>query len=71
MISMGYKYLRICHLNNCATGVATQRKDLIDQHFIGEKKVIIIFVIANDVREHLRKIGVNKLQKSILDKHNT
>ena len=29
MISMGCKYLRICHLNNCATGVATQRKDII------------------------------------------
>jgi len=26
MIAMGCKYLRICHLNNCATGVATQRK---------------------------------------------
>jgi glutamate synthase (NADPH/NADH) large chain len=24
MIAMGCKYLRICHLNNCATGVATQ-----------------------------------------------
>ena len=41
MISMGCKYLRICHLNNCATGVATQRKDLIDQHFIGEKEKVI------------------------------
>jgi hypothetical protein len=24
MIALGCKYLRICHLNNCATGVATQ-----------------------------------------------
>ena len=23
MIAMGCKYLKICHLNNCATGVAT------------------------------------------------
>ncbi|MFP3519985.1 glutamate synthase-related protein, partial [Pseudomonas sp. SIMBA_077] len=23
MIALGCKYLRICHLNNCATGVAT------------------------------------------------
>ena len=28
MIAMGCKYLRICHLNNCATGVATQNKVL-------------------------------------------
>ena len=67
MISMGCKYLRICHLNNCATGVATQRKDLIDQHFIGEKEKVINYFkfIANDVRVHLRKIGVNKLEDII------
>ena len=34
MIAMGCKYLRICHLNNCATGVATQRRDIIDHHYI-------------------------------------
>jgi glutamate synthase (NADPH/NADH) large chain len=67
MISMGCKYLRICHLNNCATGVATQRKDLINQHFIGEKEKVMNYFqfIANDVREHLRKIGVNKLEDII------
>jgi len=67
MISMGCKYLRICHLNNCATGVATQRKDLIDQHFIGEKEKVMNYFqfIANDVREHLRIIGVNKLEDII------
>ena len=67
MISMGCKYLRICHLNNCATGVATQRKDLIDQHFIGEKEKVINYFkfIAKDVREHLRKMGVNKLEDII------
>ncbi len=52
MIAMGCKYLRICHLNNCATGVATQREDLINQHFIGEKQKVINYFefIANDVR---------------------
>tara|TARA_B100000575_G_scaffold72843_1_gene56637 strand:- start:6049 stop:10557 length:4509 start_codon:yes stop_codon:yes gene_type:complete len=67
MISMGCKYLRICHLNNCATGVATQRKDLIDQHFIGEKEKVMNYFkfIANDVREHLKNIGVKKLEDLI------
>ena len=67
MISMGCKYLRICHLNNCATGVATQRKDLIDQHFIGEKEKVMNYFkfIAEDVREHLNKIGVKKLEDLI------
>ena len=67
MISMGCKYLRICHLNNCATGVATQRSDLINQHFIGEKEKVINYFefIANDVRGHLKNIGVSKLEDII------
>ena len=67
MIAMGCKYLRICHLNNCATGVATQRKDLINQHFIGEKERVINYFnfIANDVRNHLKNMGVSKLEDII------
>jgi glutamate synthase (NADPH/NADH) large chain len=33
MVALGCKYLRICHLNNCATGVATQNERLRDDHF--------------------------------------
>jgi glutamate synthase (NADPH/NADH) large chain len=35
MIALGCKYLRICHLNNCATGVATQDERLRRDHFKG------------------------------------
>ena len=35
MVAMGCKYLRICHLNNCATGVATQNAQLRQTHFVG------------------------------------
>ena len=71
MIAMGCKYLRICHLNNCATGVATQRQDLINQHFIGEKERVMNYFkfIANDVREHLKMIGVSKLEEIIGQTH--
>ena len=67
MIAMGCKYLRICHLNNCATGVATQRDDLINQHFVGEKEKVINYFkfIANDVRDHLSAMGVSKLEDII------
>ena len=67
MIAMGCKYLRICHLNNCATGVATQRKDLINQHFIGEKERVINYFnfIANDVRKYLAELGVKQLEDII------
>ena len=67
MIAMGCKYLRICHLNNCATGVATQRDDLINHHFVGEKERVINYFefIANDVRQHLADLGVNSLEEII------
>ena len=67
MIAMGCKYLRICHLNNCATGVATQRDDLINHHFIGEKERVMNYFkfIADDVRYHLSEMGISKLEDII------
>ena len=67
MMAMGCKYLRICHLNNCATGVATQRKDIIDHHFIGEKgRVINYFTfIAKEVQQILCELGVSSIQQII------
>jgi len=63
MIALGCKYLRICHLNNCATGVATQDEQLRREHFTGlREKVITYFdVLAEEVREWLAKLGVEKL----------
>ena len=67
MIAMGCKYLRICHLNNCATGVATQRRDIIDHHYVGEKERVINYFtfIANEVQEILAKLGVPDIESII------
>ncbi|HCL76755.1 MAG TPA: glutamate synthase large subunit, partial [Pseudomonas sp.] len=43
MIALGCKYLRICHLNNCATGVATQNDQLRKDHFIGTVDMVVNF----------------------------
>ena len=63
MVAMGCKFLRICHLNNCATGVATQNAILRELHFTGNvDKVKNYFrFIAQDVRYILASIGVSKL----------
>jgi glutamate synthase (NADPH/NADH) large chain len=64
MVVLGCKYLRICHLNNCATGVATQNDTLRELHFKpnGPQKVINYFrFVAQDVREHLARLGIRKL----------
>ncbi|VAX11864.1 Glutamate synthase [NADPH] large chain, partial [hydrothermal vent metagenome] len=63
MIAMGCKYLRICHLNNCATGVATQDNILRMEHFTGKVKMVKNYFkfIAQDVREHLARLGVCRM----------
>src|SRR5690606_38016506 len=43
MIALGCKYLRICHLNNCATGVATQHHVLRQKHFKGLPEQVIAY----------------------------
>ncbi|ADZ89718.1 glutamate synthase large subunit [Marinomonas mediterranea] len=67
MVAMGCKFLRICHLNNCATGVATQDKHLRDEHFIGTVEMIKNFFrfMAEDTRQWMAKLGVSKLQDLI------
>ena len=40
MVALGCKYLRICHLNNCATGVATQHKVLRSKYFLGLPEMV-------------------------------
>ncbi|WP_434778377.1 glutamate synthase large subunit [Neisseria sp. Ec49-e6-T10] len=63
MVALGCKYLRICHLNNCATGVATQDQTLRDAHFHGlpEKVMNYFQFIAQDVREIMASLGVTQL----------
>ncbi|MCW9024165.1 MAG: glutamate synthase large subunit [Gammaproteobacteria bacterium] len=63
MIAMGCKYLRICHLNNCATGVATQDKVLRMEHFIGKVDMVMNYFrfIAQEVRELLATLGCRNL----------
>ena len=67
MIAMGCKYLRICHLNNCATGVATQQLRIIDEHFLGEVEKVQKFFefTACEVRENLALLGFRTLEEVI------
>ncbi|MFV8819087.1 glutamate synthase large subunit [Haliea sp. E17] len=67
MVALGCKYLRICHLNNCATGVATQHQKLRDDHFKGTVDMVVNFFtfIAIEVREWLAKLGVASLEELI------
>jgi hypothetical protein len=63
MVALGCKYLRICHLNNCATGVATQDDKLRKNHYHGLPfKVTNYFeFIARETRELMAQLGVKRL----------
>ncbi|MAT51897.1 MAG: glutamate synthase large subunit [Porticoccaceae bacterium] len=67
MVALGCKYLRICHLNNCATGVATQDETLRRDHYIGTVEMAMNFfrLLAEETREWLAKLGMHSLQDLI------
>ena len=67
MVALGCKYLRICHLNNCATGVATQNAVLRNEHFVGDVERVVNFFtfVATETRQWLAKLGVSKLEDLI------
>ncbi|MGF1872794.1 glutamate synthase large subunit [Photobacterium indicum] len=63
MVALGCKYLRICHLNNCATGVATQDEKLRRDFFKGLPEQVMNYFIGlgQEVRELLAQLGVKQL----------
>ena len=67
MIALGCKYLRICHLNTCAVGVATQNERLRKDHFIGLPEMVMHYFqfVAQEVREIMASIGVRSLNELI------
>jgi glutamate synthase (NADPH/NADH) large chain len=67
MVALGCKYLRICHLNNCATGVATQHNVLRSKYFTGLPEMVVNYFqfVAQEVREILASLGVRSIQDII------
>jgi glutamate synthase (NADPH/NADH) large chain len=67
MVALGCKFLRICHLNNCATGVATQDATLRRDHFTGLPEMVMNYFkfLAYEVRELMAQLGVTELTQLI------
>jgi glutamate synthase (NADPH/NADH) large chain len=63
---LGCKILRICHLNRCTVGIATQEEKLRD-HYEGtvERLMNYFTLLAEDVREILSSIGYRSLEEVI------
>jgi len=67
MVALGCKYLRICHLNNCATGVATQNGVLRKDFFIGLPEMVMNYFrfVAEETRQWMAQLGVRTLAELI------
>ena len=64
---VGCKMLRICHVNRCSVGVATQNEKLRGEHYEGKVEHIINYftLLAEDVRSILAGMGYKSLQELI------
>jgi glutamate synthase (NADPH/NADH) large chain len=67
MVALGCKYLRICHLNNCATGIATQHNVLRTKYFVGLPEMVMHYFrfVAQECREIMASLGVRSLAELI------
>jgi len=63
---IGCKILRICHLNRCSVGIATQEEKLREHYEGTVERVINYFtLLAEDVREILASLGYSSLEEII------
>ena len=67
LVALGCKYLRICHLNNCATGIATQHNVLRTKYFIGLPEMVMNYFkfVAEECREIMAAMGVRSIAELI------
>ncbi len=63
LIALGCKFLRICHLNNCATGVATQDETLRKEYFAGVPEMVMNYFsfMVRETRMLMAELGVARL----------
>ncbi|EKH7144227.1 glutamate synthase subunit alpha, partial [Campylobacter coli] len=66
LIVMGCTMMRVCHLNTCPFGIATQDKELRDR-FKGKVDDVVNFMyfIAEELREYMARLGFERLDDMI------
>lgn len=66
LVAMGCILMRVCHLNTCPVGIATQNEEL-RKRFEGlpEQVVNYFFFVAEEVREEMAKLGFRSMDEMI------
>jgi len=64
---VGCKMLRICHVNKCSVGIATQNEKLRSDHYKGNVQHVINYftLLAEDIRSILAGMGYKTMQDII------
>jgi len=64
---LGCKMLRICHVNKCCVGIATQNEKLREEFFKGHVDQVINFftLLAEDVRSIMAELGYKTMEEMI------
>ncbi|MGM0506244.1 MAG: glutamate synthase large subunit, partial [Bacteroidota bacterium] len=66
LITLGCIMMRVCHLDTCPVGVATQNPELRHK-YKGDPSHVVNFMkfIAQDLREHMAKLGFRTIDEMI------
>jgi glutamate synthase (NADPH) large chain len=64
---IGCKMLRICHVNKCSVGIATQNEKLRSEHFEGTVEQLINYFtyLAEDVRRIMAQLGYKTMEEMV------
>ncbi|XP_045534417.1 glutamate synthase [NADH], amyloplastic [Papilio machaon] len=66
LIVLGCTMMRKCHLNTCPVGIATQ-DPVLRKKFAGKPEHVVnyLFMLAEEVREHMAAVGVRRFQELV------
>jgi glutamate synthase domain-containing protein 2/glutamate synthase domain-containing protein 1/glutamate synthase domain-containing protein 3 len=66
LVTLGCIMMRVCHLDTCPVGVATQHPDL-RKKFAGDPAHVVNFMrfIAQEMREHMAKLGFRTVNEMV------
>ena len=66
LVVSGCVMMRVCHLDTCPVGVATQNPEL-RKRFTGKPEFVVTFFefLAEEVREHLAALGFRTLDEAV------
>ncbi|MEA2100593.1 MAG: glutamate synthase large subunit [Campylobacterota bacterium] len=64
---VGCKMLRICHVNKCSVGIATQNEKLREEFFKGHVDQVINYftLLAEDVRSIMAELGYKTMEEMV------